>query len=515
MEKNKLAQILEESLKADGALPQNQECIPPAVPRGKSFKRAFNFKQPTDDENPDTQEILIPIQPFSDNIKEIKPPSLVETPKFSSALNSEENKKNPSTIKAELQTNSKPNSFFSSQNTNKAKGFQNAKENAPNILNDDEFEIDGMGEVWEYAGHSANVNLKEESESSSDEFDPNCVVKIQPKVKNITEMLPKSDNKPESIVIKQEVVPKKKKIDLKTRGMQAEARIQQKQMKDLKQENEKKDEKNNEEIKVDNKIQEENEWDNISVKEIEDVKHEKTISLEDPIYYNRNITADQIIETIESYQIQNDQPPQKKSFFRGLFSCFRIKPKSLAFISIQRQKIIKFSKEDLNFNQNFHVSMVKKIYFMLKNIDNCPLTGDHWKEIGFQDSSISPDLKKVGMFGLFSIFYFLEKYPVSGSEIFQCSVNLRSKFRFALVFLSFSEMSLNDLEENILRKQIENSQRVYEIVLDYCCGLFLCWFKYCKENDMFSKDIPKSQEFIKEYSRKHLNEIFNVAKNRI
>ena len=495
MEKNKLADILEESLKSENELKNYPS--PPEAPKGQGLSRSFSFKPKSE------VTISLPKEEPSETVSTKtsiqKTPQIIETPKFSATKPIEK-----AILKTVSSTDKKINNpaFISSKGFKT--GFKGVNENAPNILNEDEFEIDGMGEVWEYAGHSANVNQNEDSKSSSDEFDPEFQANFTPKVQKKAEAIKTEKN----IQKFEEKKVAKKKIDLKTRGLQAEARIQQKEMKEKVFLEEKQEDPKDPII-----IEAANEWDNISVKEIEEVKYEQPAN--DEIFYNRNITVDQIIEIVENIETESPALEGKKNFFYSFFSCFRVKTKSLSFLSAQRQKLLKFSKEEFKATQNFHVSMIKKIFRILKSSDNCPLIGEHWREIGFQGISPSTDLRKVGLFGLLCIFYFLEKYTILSTDIHKASINPLQKFPFASVCIIFSELALTALQENVLLKQIEKSERVYEVILDYFCGLMVFWFKYYSENKKTIMDIMNTKEYVKIYAKKHLNEIISLTKYRV
>ena len=89
--------------------------------------------------------------------------------------------------------------------------------------NIDQFEEDQMGEFWEFAAHSANVN--EQSEESDEEFDDAFEIK--------TSIVPKAKEKP--VQVSAPPAPPqpapKRKVDLKTRGLKAQAKLQQLEMK--------------------------------------------------------------------------------------------------------------------------------------------------------------------------------------------------------------------------------------------------------------------------------------------
>ena len=346
MEQNRLAKILEESLKADGAYDELPVPIPPSAPRGNPQNRVFKFQNPS-------KEDLPPPNPSSFNAPssvfnvEPKPFHSIETPKFVSEK-PEAGLPKPSAIPQQKEPDSatfvpKSSAFPAIAGLKSTKVVKVEEEDAPDILNDDEFEIDGMGEVWEYAGHSANVNQNEESGSSSDEFDPNSVVVIRVKEKKaevklesggggegndiersekISEEMRSKNNEKFGMMKKVEVKKvevKKKRVDLKTRGMQAEARIQQMEMKEKVAVVEDKSEEKEEQNRKDEVF----EWDNISIKEIDEVVEKESTKKEEKAG-SKNIPADQAVIKIGSYPVSfaPPQPPRRRSFFARFFSCF-------------------------------------------------------------------------------------------------------------------------------------------------------------------------------------------------
>lgn len=477
---NRLAAILEASLKKENLIePEIPQA--PLAPKGSPVKKVFKFSETNSEPS------------FSSG-------QTGNTPKFSgeSKVNEkiEENK-----VKAKV-------SGFFQPGGKVGRKVQIEDENVPDILAEDEFEIDGMGEVWEYAGHSANVNNKEDSESDSDEFDPHAVVKVirKPKLENSNPEAPKNLEIPKNELKVPEGKPKGKRVDLKTRKLMAEAKIQQASMKNPAKIPEFQEKEPEVIVNVSN------EWDNISVREIEEVKTEKIHK--DIEYFNRNICVNDVLQTIESIKVEVPAPP-KKSFFRGLFSCFRLKSKDRSLIAGQKQRIQLFSQQNFDKMNNMHVSMLKKIYKLLRNIDNCPLVGEHWREIGFQGKSPETDLRKVGLYGLFCILYFVEKYPSFSGKIHKASLEPNKHFPFAAVCINFSEVSLNALDQNILLKEIEKTERVYEVLLDYFCGLMVYWFGYFIENKKNVMDVMKTKDLVEAFGAINVNEILSTVRIKV
>lgn len=472
MERNKLADILEASLKKENLIePQIPE--PPPAPRSPPKQRVFKFSND-----------------FGNKDAGVGKEKIVETPKFSEKQN--ENKEIIKPIQS---------GFFQPASKGIKKVEVPEQEKIPDILMEDEFEIDGMGEVWEYAGHSANVNNKEDSESDSDEFDPNAVVRIIQKPKSETK--PQEKPSPSAIVQKP---TKNKRVDLQTRKLIAEAKIQQTEMKAPAKLVEKAP------VEEEIIVNVSNEWDNISIREIEEVKFEKKI--EELGFFNRNISVNDVLQFVESIYIEV-QPSPKQSFFRKFFSCFRVKSKSRTFLSSQKQKIHKFSLIIFDKNDNLHVSILKKIYCLLKEVDNCPLEGNHWREIGFQGKHPENDLRKVGLFGLFCILYFFEKYWTHAKKIYEFSQKQDTKFPFASICINFSEVALDAMDSNILLKEFEKAERVYETVLDYFCGLMIYWIRYFTEINGKIIDFMQMKDQVINYAEKHISEILYFSKLKV
>jgi hypothetical protein len=231
-------------------------------------------------------------------------------------------------------------------------------------------------------------------------------------------------------------------------------------------------------------------------------------------YFNRNLSVNDILQFIESIPVEVPPSP-KRSFFRGFFSCFRARSKSRSVLSAQKQKIIKFSLTIFDHSDNLHVSLLKKIYSLVKNAENCPLEGDHWKDIGFQGKNPATDLRKVGLFGLFCILYFFEKHSTHARKIFEFSLNPSSKFPFAAVALNFAEVTLEDMESNVLLKEFEKEERIFEVVLDFFCGLMIFWIRYFTENGGKVMEFVKSKEYVASYAAAHVSEILYFRKLKI
>lgn len=477
MENNKLAAILEASLKKENLI-EPEIPQPPLGPKSPPKKKIFEFSE--------------------------KPNEAVFAAKGGTPKFSEEKKAEKSQEKKIVSGFFKPASKIG----HKVMVEDSGEDKTPDILFDDEFEIDGMGEVWEYAGHSANVNNKEDSESDSDEFDPHGVVKVVKREvkKNVVNELGVNKAEVNQGVVNitdKKTIKKPKRVDLQTRKLMAEAKIQQASMKMP----EKLPEVQIEQPQVIVNVS--NEWDNISVREIEEVKIEKVQEFE---YFNRNVCVNEVLQSIESIQV-DIQPSPKKSFFRGFFSCFRVKSRTRSAIAGQKQRIQKFSQQSFDKANNMHVSMLKKIYILLRNSDHCPLIGEHWKEIGFQGKSPETDLRKTGMFGLLSILYFIEKHHKAAEKIHKISLEAQTRFPFASVCLNFADVTLEALEQNTLIKEIEKTERVYEVLLDYFCGLMIYWIQIFTGNKNTVMDIMSMKDVVAAHGKKNVNEILSFVRN--
>ncbi|OMJ90950.1 hypothetical protein SteCoe_6618 [Stentor coeruleus] len=374
------------------------------------------------------------------------------------------------------------------------KEFSNSE--SSRIPNFEENGIDKMSEAWEYTYESANFDS---DDPSYDTIDADTIknegkndttyegIDIDSDIDKIENSFEKIRKKPLNDIEKKTVDLKNKKNKNKVPYIKIEG--------------------------LDKKKELINEWKIVSVREIEAVNIEDT-SVLDTTFYNRSISSDYIIQYIEKSSNEVFLPKSRFSFFKALFRCFRIKPESLSFLHKQKEKLLKFSHEAFNPIQVQHVSMAKKLYTLLKKSDSCPIFGDHWKNIGFQGKTPDADLRKSGIFGLLCLLYFVEKYPSHSFEIYKYSIDISNKFNFASTCIFFAESALIALEDNTLYKYMETAKKVYEVVLDYFCGMVIFWFRYYTKNNGNILEIMKSVDYAKTYAKKNVDEILRLTKYR-
>lgn len=446
----------------------------------KSPNRKFSFDRNLEDKNS--------IKETTDNI-----PYNIITPKFS-------------VLKEELSSNESISERIQKKNDDSIQPVEKklSDEKFSQIPNCEEKGIDRISEVWEYTYESANFDEEELSYYQSDQCDTISAdtVKNDEKSEIAHEGLDIEKNENSLGKVEKKTL---KDIDKKINNM--------KEIKKLKQIHKKKIpyiklqglEKNKDMI---------NEWKSVSVREIEAVRVEDDNIL-DTTFYNRNISSDYIIKYIEKSDNEKQFLPKAKfSFFKFFFRCFRAKPESLSFLHKQKQNLLKFSHEAFDPTHVQHVSMVKKLYTMLKNDDSCSIFGNHWKNIGFRGNSPGADLRKSGIFGLLCLLYFVEKYPSPSFEMYKYSIDISHEFHFSYICIFFAETALIALEDNTLYKYMETAKKVYEVILDYFCGMVIFWFRFYTENKKNFLEIMKSVEHVRTYAKKNPDEILRLTKYR-
>mmetsp|Transcript_30673 Transcript_30673/g.30312 ORF Transcript_30673/g.30312 Transcript_30673/m.30312 type:complete len:202 (-) Transcript_30673:610-1215(-) len=174
--------------------------------------------------------------------------------------------------------------------------------------------------------YSANVNEQEDSESGSDEFDADFEGEIM--------IAPKAEAEVKKPEKKPEKANKSKKVDLKTRGIKAQAKLQQMEMKA--EMNNEEPHENETEVQESQVVVNIDEWENVQevaiveklepkkasedfvTIEITNIKSaeklEKNLSMEDleahntthALFYSRNYTIEQALSQIEEIKISED-----------------------------------------------------------------------------------------------------------------------------------------------------------------------------------------------------------------
>ena len=488
MSENRLAAILEASLAADGLYKSEQQThegeelpskrkikMKPQVEHfdskpqegllGELDEIIFEEAGPFDSNKVQNSQIMTPSFP-SLNLEETKKesqPDQFQIPQLKFGISVPRKPTQNSTKKDQKPSPSKDPPKVSLLGFNFKFGGPKPQPKQPQV-EVDEFEEDGMGEVYEYAMYSANVNDKESSESSSEEFDLENNQQIQIKPSKPREV-PKESPK--------EAPKESKKIDLKTRGIKAQAKLQQLEMKaeppKTSEEQEEPKENSEEEAPKDEFIEVEikpaqelsrkssSEESQHKITNIEEIKE----SIEPTTFYSNKFTIQQAIQEVQATPVTVKLPPTYKSkfSFSKLFKCFRSSPSALKDPEkiTQVEKILSFSKEPMDPTNFTHMSIMLTAWNLLKGTD-CSIYGEHWKELGFLSDYPGDELRNSGMMGAVSVLFLSTKSP-----------QVPGKFGFLVI--SMTELALELLEKNYLNNLIKKHPEVVKLFLEFVTGL--------------------------------------------
>lgn len=139
-----------------------------------------------------------------------------------------------------------------------------------------------------------------------------------------------------------------------------------------------------------------------------------------------------------------------KSLLVGLLS--KSPPRLDPTLEAERHLVLCLSEEHYTPTDPIHLKAIRRLYHGLTSQRNCPITGSHWEEIGFQGADPSTDLNRsMGIWSVLQALYFLETQPALCLEAMQTSIDSVAHWPFMLVSIGFTRQVRQQAAGGVLR----------------------------------------------------------------
>lgn len=143
-------------------------------------------------------------------------------------------------------------------------------------------------------------------------------------------------------------------------------------------------------------------------------------------------------------------------------------------------------------NENlYHTRTLQTIYRCLTGSKfDCPRTGSHWEEIGFQGTDPATDLRGAGLLGLVNLLQFLKDPKTQGiaNDIYRLSLHPTQNFPFCVMGINMSRITLQTLREELLNKECNRRGEVMNVVNEFYVGLYLQMYQVWKNQGKTIQD---------------------------
>lgn len=179
----------------------------------------------------------------------------------------------------------------------------------------------------------------------------------------------------------------------------------------------------------------------------------------------------------------------------------------------ERDMIFCTAASPLSNDNSYHIRTLQTIYRCLTGSKfDCPRTGSHWEEIGFQGNDPATDLRGAGLLGLVNLLYFLKDPKRQGiaSDIYRLSLHPTQNFPFCVMGINMSRITLQTLREDILNKECNRRGEVLGVINDFYVGLYLQMYQVWKSQ---GKSIQDSGYVIKDIEANAKKNPRSVLKN--
>jgi hypothetical protein len=176
----------------------------------------------------------------------------------------------------------------------------------------------------------------------------------------------------------------------------------------------------------------------------------------------------------------------------------------------ERDFVFAIAKIPLNYKDEYHIRIIKTIYQSLTEATDCEIIGDHWIDIGFQDSDIKSDLRSVGMFGLIQLLSFIDRFLIYVKEVLFLSQQENNNFPLAIISLNLTYITLGLLRQGYLIKYCNYRMSVINTLNEFYYGLF-CYFYDCyKSENLNYDDFPLLLKKITVFGQTNPSAIFEI-----
>ncbi|CAI2386630.1 unnamed protein product [Moneuplotes crassus] len=204
----------------------------------------------------------------------------------------------------------------------------------------------------------------------------------------------------------------------------------------------------------------------------------------------------------------------------GLMKMFKSKTSLDKSLYEERDIFMCLAKIKMDTSIETHDRVLSSIYMHLSGRNNCPRTGHHWIEVGFQNEDPQTDIRGSGMLGLMQMLYFCEQYNELASRYCNHSQIPQHKFPFIIKCFEFTTLVLNVLRSGKINKTCNQKGSIDGIcneLYSACIWIFMTKYIKTQANIRHMNDLNKEvEDYIEKSPEKVLQQFqafINASKN--
>jgi hypothetical protein len=176
----------------------------------------------------------------------------------------------------------------------------------------------------------------------------------------------------------------------------------------------------------------------------------------------------------------------------------------------EREFVFAIAKIPLNYNNEYHIRIIKTIYKFLTEATDCEVIGEHWLDIGFQDSDIKNDLRSIGMFGLIQLLSFIDRFLIYVKEVLYLPQKENNNFPLAIISLNLTHITLGLLRQGYLIKYCNYRMSVVNTLNEFYYGLFSYFYDCYKFENLNYDDFPLLLKRVTVFGQTNPSAVFEI-----
>jgi hypothetical protein len=210
-----------------------------------------------------------------------------------------------------------------------------------------------------------------------------------------------------------------------------------------------------------------------------------------------------------SHQIEElAQAEPKPSFWSKWFGC---SPQEInASHKLHRLKVLALSQISLSPEDPLHSRMLHCFWRTVVGTQELvPLTGEHWRRVGFMDANPYAELRESGFWSLLMLLTILNKFPKLTHEIIGLSSNPDALFSWVAVGGRLTCMCVASLRKGEMNATFNKYPRTQNIFSNLFSGAFLHWARLLSSQPHTSLEVcyTETKELILKDNDRLLREI--------
>lgn len=171
-------------------------------------------------------------------------------------------------------------------------------------------------------------------------------------------------------------------------------------------------------------------------------------------------------------QIEVPEFAEKEVLFRPqriswLKRCFGAGPEDIEISELREKcgRVVGLTQVEFSSESALHRQVLLSVWKLLTGRkEDCPRTGLHWGEIGFQGTDPATDLRGMGVFGLLQLLYFSSVFNEEAKMVLARAQQQGNSFPFAAQSLTISKMVIDTLRGQSLNPFINKWRNVFDSV---------------------------------------------------